>query len=295
MGNEGTEEKKILITGASGLVGSSLAAHLQTNHFAVHKFDRMKQFFEDEKVYEGFDSIIHLAGENIAGQRWTKAYKEKIYKSRIDSTKKICEALSRCKKKPANLLTASAVGFYGDRGDVSVDESTTSGEGFLADVCRDWEAATDLAKSFGIRVVHLRFGVILSSKGGAFQKMLPPFRLGLGAPFGSGNQYMSWILLDDVISGVQFVLEHKDVSGPVNFVSPNPVTNRQFSETLAKLLKRPLLPAVPEFILKTMFGEMTKPLFLDSAKAFPEKLLSHGFSFSGADLQTSLRRILAKK
>ncbi|MBN8554098.1 MAG: TIGR01777 family oxidoreductase [Deltaproteobacteria bacterium] len=280
---------KILLTGASGLVGTALTTHLESKGYEVVALDRKASDFSVENFY----AVIHLAGKSIADGRWTDEVKKEIYDSRIQLTQKLSAKISLAKSKPKVFISASAIGFYGDRGDELLDENSASSEnGFLPKVCRDWEAAAKPAQTEGVRVVHPRFGVILSGEGGALKKMLTPFKWGVGSPLGSGDQWMSWISLRDVVLGIEFLLTNFDLSEAVNFVSPSPVINLEFSKTLAHLLNRPLGPKVPAFMLKVLFGEMAEELLLSSAKVLPKKLESAGFKFSGIDLAQVLKNSL---
>jgi uncharacterized protein (TIGR01777 family) len=242
---------------------------------------------------DGFDAVVHLAGENIAAGRWTESVKERIRKSRVDGTQLLSRALARLKQPPRAVVQASAVGFYGNRGDESLTESSPRGQGFLPAVCVAWEAAAEPAEKQGIRVVFLRFGVILSRKGGALKKMLLPFRLGVGGVIGDGSQYMSWITLDDAVAAIQHALSTEGLRGPVNVVSPQPVTNRGFTRTLGRALGRPTVFPMPAFAARLAFGEMADALLLSSQRVLPDRLLGSGYSFRHPDLEPALRHVLA--
>jgi hypothetical protein len=237
------------------------------------------------------DAVIHLAGESI-GARWSPARKRRIRESRVAGTRLLAETLASLPSRPNVLICASTTGFYGDRGDEWLDESSPSGRGFLAELCRDWEAASAPAVSAGIRVVCLRFGIVLARHGGALAKMLPAFRLGLAGRLGDGRQYWSWIALEDAVATLLHALTHESTFGPVNAVSPQPVTNREFTATLGRALRRPTLFAMPRFAVNLLFGEMGREAMLASCRARPAKLLSGGFQFQAPDLDTALRRTI---
>lgn len=298
----GGDPMKILVTGSTGLVGGTLIPFLTTgDHKVVRlvrdpseqgiRWDPDKGEIESAKL-EGFDAVVHLAGENISGGRWTAARKQRIRDSRVKGTRLLAEALAGLAKKPKVLVCASAIGFYGDRGDRVLDEAASAGEGFLSDVCVEWEKAAEPAAEAGIRVVHLRFGVVLAAGGGALAKMLLPFKLGFGGVLGSGDQYMSWLTVDDAVGMIHFAIENEALVGPVNGVAPNPVTNREFTNTLGKVLSRPTLFAVPAFGARLALGEMADELLLSSTRVVPARLLRSGYSFRFADLEDALRHIL---
>jgi hypothetical protein len=236
----------------------------------------------------GVDAVIHLAGENLA-QRWTTAVRRRIRDSRVDGTLALARTLASMDKKPRVLLSGSAIGIYGSRGDEVLDESSSTGNDFLAEVCTAWEAATKPASEAGIRVVLLRTGIVLSRDGGALAKMLLPFRLGVGGRLGSGHQWMSWISIDDYPRVVRFLLSDEKLSGPVNIVAPNPVTNKEFSATLARVLGRPSLFGVPKFALELAFGDMAEDTVLASQRVIPRRLLEAGFDFQHSTLESALR------
>lgn len=246
----------------------------------------------DEREVESFDAVIHLAGESLAGGRWTAARKARIRESRVNSTQLLADRLTRLKHRPKLFFCASAIGIYGNRGNECLTEEALPGEGFLAEVCKEWEAAAKCASSAGIRVVHLRFGVILSSHGGALQKMLTPFQLGLGGVIGSGDQYWSWITLDDVVGAIEHLLTSQNADGGVNVVSPEPVTNREFTKVLGRILRRPTLLHVPRFAARLAFGELADEALLASQRVAPTKLLNNGYSFRYPVLEGALRRVL---
>lgn len=237
---------------------------------------------------EGCAAAIHLSGASIAGRRWTPDYKRQLTVSRVGSTRALSDLLAGLRNPPKTLIAASAIGIYGNRGDEKLDESSAPGSGFLADVCRQWEEATQAAQRAGIRVVHVRFGVVLGNGPGALGKMLPIFRLGLGGRLGSGRQWMSWVSLEDAIAVVLFVLEHSELAGPVNLTAPNPVTNAQFTRALARQLHRPALLPAPAFALRLALGEMANEALLSSERAFPTKLLAAGFRFAHPTIEDAL-------
>lgn len=240
----------------------------------------------------GWDAVVHLAGENIAG-RWTPARKARIRDSRVQGTRLLSEALARLATPPRVLLCASATGFYGDRGAEWLDERSAPGSGFLADVCREWEAAAAPAAALGIRVAHLRLGVVLTRAGGALAKMLPVFRAGLGGRVGSGRQFWSWVAIDDAVGAFLHALGSDQLSGPVNVVSPQPVTNLEFTRTLGAVLKRPACCPVPAFAVRLLFGEMGEATLLSSARVRPARLEQSGYSFRHPGLEEALRALLS--
>jgi hypothetical protein len=242
----------------------------------------------------GVDAVVHLAGANIAAGRWTPARKAEIRQSRVEGTRSLCEALARLAHPPRVLASASAVGYYGDRGAETLTEDSAAGTGFLADVCRAWEAATQPASRAGIRVVNLRFGMILTPAGGALGKMLLPFKLGAGGRIGSGEQFMSWITLDDAIGAVHHALCEESVRGPVNVAAPAPVSNAEFTRTLARVLRRPALFPLPAFAARLLFGEMADALLLGSARVVPARLQAAGYGFRLPELEGAIRHLLGR-
>ena len=227
-------------------------------------------------------------------RRWNAAQKTRIRDSRTQGTRLLCEALAGLENPPAVFVCASAIGYYGDRGDETLDESSNAGDGFLADVCREWEAACEPARAKGIRVVNLRTGVVLSPCGGALQKMLLPFKLGVGGVVGDGKQHWSWIAIDDLIGAIHHALTHEELSGPVNVVAPHPATNRQFTKVLGKVLRRPTIFPLPAFAARLVLGEMADSLLLASARVLPKQLQETGFDFRFADLEDALRHLLGR-
>jgi hypothetical protein len=241
---------------------------------------------------DGFDAVVHLAGDNIASERWTDSKKAKIRTSRIKGTRLLCDSLATLTNPPSVIVSASAIGYYGDRADEYLSEESTAGSGFLAEVCRDWEAACGPARDAGIRVANLRIGVVLSPAGGALKKMLAPFQMGAGGRLGSGKQYMSWICIDDVTGAIHHVLTHEQLDGPINAVAPNPVSNNQFTAALGTALIRPTIVPVPGFAAHLLLGEMADALLLSSARVNPRKLLESGYKFRHPELLPMLREML---
>jgi uncharacterized protein (TIGR01777 family) len=299
--------QRIVVTGSTGLVGQRLVQELEqagaTMIRAVRRpvQDSARELFWDPKggeidvgKLEGVDAVVHLAGENIAGHRWTATFKERIRESRVEGTRLLSEALSRLRAKPQAFVCASAIGYYGDRGDQALAESATPGADFLADVCEAWEAACQPARDAGVRVVNLRIGVVLSAEGGALKKMLTPFKLGAGGRIGDGRQYMSWIALDDVVGAIQFILANAAMAGPVNAVSPQPATNAEFTKTLGRVLHRPTIFPMPAFAARLAFGEMANALLLSSTRVVPQALTSAGYSYRWPQLEGALRHLLNK-
>ncbi len=294
----------VLLTGSSGLIGSALAPALSGDGHRVRRLRRAASTAAGATSWnpadgafaagalDGIDAVVHLAGENIAGGRWTAARKARIRDSRVDGTRRLSEALAALDTPPRVLVAASAIGFYGDRGDALLDESAAPGTGFLPEVSRSWEAAAAPAREAGIRVVHLRIGVVLSPAGGALAQMLLPFRLGVGGVLGSGDQYMSWIALDDVVGVVRHALPDESLSGPVNTVAPQAVTNREFTRTLGKVLRRPTILPAPAFALRVALGEMADALLLASTRVDPAALRATTFEFRHPQLDGALRQLL---
>ncbi len=293
----------ILITGGSGLIGRNLSAWLTAAGHAVVPLVRGKRrdglpWWDpaageiDLSSCRDLDAVVHLAGENIAG-RWTAERKRKIRNSRVDGTKLLAEALAGLRSPPRIFLQASAVGYYGDRGDDVLDEGSEAGDGFLPDTCVAWEAAGEAVEPARIRRVRMRIGVVLTPQGGALKRMLLPFRLGLGGPVGSGRQYVPWISLHDLVSAMEFLLSDSSVFGVVNLTAPAPVTQREMSRALGRTLSRPAFLPLPAFVVKMLFGEMGNDLLLASTRVLPKRLLEAGFSFRDSDLAGSMQRILA--
>ncbi len=299
---------RMLVTGSTGLVGTVVVERLLEEGFEVSRLVRRQWGMDepevlwepekgsiDRKGIEGFDAVVHLAGESIGEGRWTDTRKQRIYDSRVAGTKLLCEALAGLKRPPRTLIAASAIGYYGNRGGELLDEASPAGDTFLAQVCRDWEASTAAAAKAGIRVVNARIGVVLSPKGGALAKMLPPFRKGLGGVVGDGTAYISWITPDDLVGAVLHCLLREELRGPVNALGPHPVTNREFTKTLGRVLSRPTPFPVPAFAVRLAFGQMGDELLLSSTRAVPKKLEASGFVFKHAELEMALRHVLRKQ
>ena len=292
---------RVLIAGASGLIGSALIQPLAAEGAEVTRLVRStpkpgeiewhpNQDAMDPTRLEGFDAIINLAGENVAAGRWTEDQKRKIHDSRVNGTHLLSEAIAKLAKPPRVFLCASATGFYGDREDEVLDEHSDSGGGFLAGVCREWEKATEPAVAAGVRVVNLRFGVILSREGGMLAKLLTPFKMGMGGKVGSGKQFISWVAIDDATSAIRLALNDETFRGPVNVVSPNPVTNEVFTKTLGHVLSRPTALAMPAFAARLAFGEMADETLLASQYVVPKRLSDAGFEFKYPELEGALRK-----
>jgi len=290
----------IAVSGSSGLIGSALTAALEARGHAIRRLVRRPVRGPDEiswdpereqldaRGLEGVDAVVNLAGENLS-RRWTKAARERIRSSRVNGTTILARALAAMPSKPRVMLSGSAVGIYGNRGDEILDEASELGDDFLASVCKAWEAATTPATDAGIRVVHLRTGVVLSKRGGALPKMLLPFRLGVGGRLGSGGQWMSWIALADVVAALAFLLRAESVSGPVDVVAPNPVTNAEFTRTIAYVVGRPAIFPVPRFALALLLGQMGEDTVLASQRVRARRLLENGFKFKLPTLEGALR------
>lgn len=297
---------KVLISGASGLIGSALSEYLKSKGHSVKRLVRkVKQLSDDEISWnpaqetvdasdnEFFDAVVNLSGENIAS-RWNEEKKKKLFESRIKSTRTLCLFLAKLRQPPKVLVNASAVGYYGNKKDVIIDENSPSDyRSFLANLCREWESATGIAQRKGIRVVCLRNGVVLTTKGGALAKMLVPFKMGFGGIIGSGEQYISWITLDDLLNAILFIIENPNIEGPVNAVSPNPVTNREFTKTLGDVLHRPTVFSLPAPLIRIILGEMADETLLTSTRAIPRQLEQSGFNFQHPELKEALTSMLS--
>ncbi len=281
---------KIFISGSSGLVGAALTADLEKDG---HEVIALPRSYEETIDFKGVDAVVHLAGENIASGRWTPRKKRRIEESRVQGTTQLANQISDSESKPSVFICASAIGYYGDRGREILNESSQPGIGFLPEVCKKWEDSTQSAEDAGVRTVQIRTGIVLSSKGGALNKMLTPFKLGGGGILGTGKQFMSWISLDDEVAVIRYLIDNPRIHGPVNLVSPEPVTNMEFTKTLGKILKRPTILPMPSFAAHLLFGEMADALLLSSAKVYPEKLIKSGYEFKYASLQPALRSILS--
>lgn len=294
-------EPRVAISGASGLVGTDLSAFLGTAGYRVHSLVRRKPREGSDEIewrpgegridaaaLEGVDAVIHLAGESLLG-RWSEEKKRRIRSSRVEGTDVIARTLASLDRPPRVLVSASAIGFYGDRGDELLDEDSAAGEGFLAGVCADWEAATAPAEEAGVRVAHLRTGVALSPRGGALKTVLPIFRVGLGGPLGDGTGWMSWIGLDDLVGAIAHIMRDETLRGPVNAVAPSPVTTREYAREIGRVLRRPAVLSVPEFALRCVAGEVADEMLLASTRVRPARLEASGFSFLTPDLPAALR------
>ena len=300
---------KIIVSGASGLVGSALVPALGAGGHQVTALVRRESKQRahadvaevewdpnagqlDAARLVGHDAAVHLAGESVTGGRWTAEKKRRIRESRVRSTRLLAETLARLQTRPRVLVCASAVGYYGNRGAEVLTEASAPGTDFLSDVCREWEAAAEPARAAGIRVVHLRFGVVLSAEGGALAQMLTPFKLGIGGQLGSGAHYMSWLALDDAVGMIEHALADESLSGPVNAVAPQPVTNHEFTKTIGRVLGRPTLLPMPAFALRLALGEMADALLLSSARVEPQRLAAAGYQFKYPQLEGALRHVL---
>jgi uncharacterized protein (TIGR01777 family) len=298
---------RILVSGASGPIGAALLPALKATGAKIVRLTRpgarLSAATGEERIpwdpaqpispeaVSGFDAVIHLAGESIIG-RWTAAKKQKIRESRVAGTRNLAQALANAKVKPQVFISSSAIGYYGDRGDEILKEENSAGIGFLPDVCREWEAASEAATKAGIRTVQVRTGIVLSTTGGALAKMLTPFKLGVGGILGNGRQWMSWIDIQDMVGGIQHILKTDKMRGPVNMVAPAPVTNVEFTKTLAGALSRPAIFPVPGFVVKLAFGEMGETVLLGSQRVEPGRLSSSGYPFRFRELRASLMNAL---
>ena len=297
---------KVLITGSSGLVGSALTDFFVANGDEVIRL-LSRSAPADSPVWDpengeinlagvrDISAVVHLASDNLGEGRWNDRKKNSILNSRVKGTQLLSEFFAATEHKPNVIVSASAVGYYGNRGEKRVDEASEPGKGFLADVCRQWEEATASAVDVGIRVANLRLGLILSAEGGTLKKMLLPFRIGLGGVIGSGKQYMSWVSIDDVIGTIQHIIANAAVRGPVNLVSPNPVSNREFTKTLGQVLNRPTIFPMPAFAARIAFGEMADELLLSSTRVIPKKLMDSGYEFRHPELGGAFEHLLNRK
>lgn len=294
--------ENVAVSGATGLVGTELNTLLQSEGKSVTAISRQEGgSYQDSIIWdpesgltnparlETVDAVVHLAGESIASGRWNSKLKHKIKRSRIQGTRTLVESIAAIEKRPKVLVSASAIGYYGDRGEEELTEASSAGTGFLAEVCKEWEDEANAARELGLRVVNVRIGVVLSPKGGALQKMLLPFKLGMGGVVGSGSQYWSWIGLHDLTRIIAHCINDESIEGPVNAVSPEPLTNKQFTKGVGSALSRPTIVPMPAFMAKIALGEMAEALLLASTRVLPQKLQSSGFEFLHGDLQSCLK------
>jgi uncharacterized protein (TIGR01777 family) len=297
---------RVLITGASGLVGRELQKIICSEKVTTccsasrsepadeqHIQWTVEDGFAEPEKLEGLDAVVHLAGENVSGLRWTEEKKRSIRDSRVLGTRNVVTAISKLKNRPKVFVASSAIGFYGERGDEEITESSAAGDNFLAEVSKAWESESRRAEDAGIRTVLLRTGIVLTKEGGALGTMLTPFKLGVGGVIGSGKQWMSWISMEDHIAVINFVIENENIRGAVNSVSPNPVTNEQFTKTLGDVLYRPTFLPLPEFAVSMVFGEMGDALLLASTKVVPKRLEDAGFEFKYPQLKPAIEHAVA--
>lgn len=295
--------KRILVSGASGPIGTALLASFDSQGDRIVRMVRGRAQNAAQVTWDplapvlpasvsGFDAVVHLAGESVVG-RWTEEKKKAIRESRVQGTRNLATALAQCEARPGVLVCASAIGFYGNRGDEVLSEDSRAGQGFLPEVCREWEDASQIAASAGIRTVNVRIGVVLSPKGGALEKMLTPFKLGLGGRIGSGQQWFSWIHVDDIVGGIQHATGTASLAGPVNLVAPNAVRNLEFTKVLASVLRRPAFFPVPAFVLRLAFGKQAaEEMLLASERVQPGKLESSGYMFRFRELRPALENLV---
>jgi uncharacterized protein (TIGR01777 family) len=297
----------VLVSGSSGLLGRALTEVLATGGHRVRRLVRSQPQRDREELHwdpqrgvldtqalDDLDAVVHLAGENIAEGRWTTAKKRRIRSSRVESTRLLAGALAELARPPKVFVSASAIGYYGHRPDEILREDSRSGSGFLPSVCREWEAAVEPAERKGIRSVRLRFGMVLSAEGGALAGMIGPFRMGVGGTIGRGDQYVSWVALDDAVGAIHHALQTEALAGAVNVVSPKPVTNRQFTKTLGRVLGRPTVAHMPAMVARLVFGQMARELLLCSARVEPASLLATGYAFGYPELEGALRHLLGR-
>ncbi|MGA2534477.1 MAG: TIGR01777 family oxidoreductase [Terracidiphilus sp.] len=299
--------RPVLVSGGSGMLGSAVRQALGARQISVVQLVRREanghsqvqwdpaatRAIANPEALEGLSAAIHLSGASLAGHRWTPAYKRALWLSRVESTQALATALAGLRNPPSVLLVASAAGIYGNRGDELMDERSRPGSGFLSDLCVAWEAAARPALDAGIRVVHTRFGVVLGKGSGALAKMLPLFRLGLGGRLGSGRQWMSWVSMPDAVAAILYALDRSDLDGAINVAGPNPVTNAQFTQALARAIHRPAFLPAPAFALRLALGEMAGEALLASARVFPSRLISVGFQFAHPTVDVALAAALA--
>ena len=295
--------ERVLVSGVSGPIGAALLPYLQSRGAQIVRLVRGSAKGPDQiswdplqpiaaEVVSGFDTVIHLAGESVLA-RWTEARKKSMRDSRVLATQNLAAALVQARVRPRVFICASAIGFYGNRGDQILTEDSAGGRGYAADLARDWEGATKIAADAGIRTVNLRIGLVLSGRGGALEKMLTPFKLGLGGKLGSGEQWMSWIHIEDIVGAIHHALHNLSMSGPINMVAPNPVRNQEFTRVLASVLRRPAIFPVPAFAARLAFGQMADELLLGGERVQPSKLLASGYTFRFAELRGALEDLLA--
>jgi len=294
----------VLISGATGLIGSALTPELEARGHTVRRLTRHPRQEGDirwdvdagtiDGDLSGIDAVVHLAGESIAEGRWTGEKKRRILESRQKGTRLLAEAVAELDEPPSSMVSVSATGYYGDRGNELLTEESESGDLFLSEVCREWEEAADPARGAGVRVVHPRLGIVLSTEGGALGATLPIFKLGGGGKIGSGGQYWSWVSFDDVIGAILHAMDTEDLSGPVNVVTPDPLTNAEYTRVLGKVLNRPTLFTVPAPAARLMLGEITDELLLASARVEPVRLQEAGYSFRHPELEGALRHLLGR-
>lgn len=281
---------RVAITGSSGLIGTALVRALEASGNTVTRLRRGRDY--DPSAIDGQDAIVHLAGESIVGL-WTSGKKRRIRDSRINGTSLLATSILKSPAPPRLFVSASAIGYYGERGNEPLDESASKGTGFLSDVTEAWEKAAAPIKQAGIRTAHMRFGLVLSDRGGALRPMLPLFKAGLGGRLGSGKQIWSWVALDDVVGSILYVLTRESLAGPINVTAPQAVTNLAFTRTLGRVLRRPTIAAVPQFVLNIVGGQMAHEMLLSSARVVPRKLTAAGYEFSYPELEVALRHVLA--
>jgi uncharacterized protein (TIGR01777 family) len=295
---------RILVSGVSGPIGAALLPSLKARGYRITRLVRGPASDTEQiswnpaaplspESVSGFEAVIHLAGESVVG-RWTEAKKKRIRESRVQGTRHLAEALAQAKDRPRVLITASAIGYYGDRGEEVLREDSPPGAGFLPEVCRQWEAASQPAAQAWIRTLHMRIGLLLSIEGGALPKMLPPFRLGMAGKIGSGRQWWSWIDVEDCVGALHHILKTELLQGPVNLVSPQSLTNAEFTNTLAAVLSRPALLPMPAFAARLAFGQMADELLLASQRVEPKNLIASGYPFQYPDLRKSLAAMLSR-
>jgi len=302
-----TRPMTVIVTGASGVIGSTLIPFLTTGgHRVIRLVRNSSELSQDELFWdplsgslntesiENIDAVIHLAGENIGSGRWTQKKKRKIIESRVKGTELVTKKLSSLERPPKVIICASAIGYYGDRGDQILNENDESGSDFISSVCSMWEKAAHPALERNIRTIFLRIGIVLTPLGGALKRLLLPFKLCAGGKIGNGTQYMSWIDMEDVLGSISHILTNKSIDGPVNIVAPTPVTNLEFTKTLGRVMARPTPVTIPSTAVKLAFGEMGKEILLSSTRVMPEKLLKTGYRFNTPYLDTAIRQMLGK-